>query len=74
VEIVTGGDYSDGSFWAAQLCVWDGATLAVENTKVWYWTSDTAIESVAVGDVDGDENVEIMSGGHYWDGTRRIAS
>jgi hypothetical protein len=69
VEIVTGGDYHDGTRLATQLCVWDGATLALEGVKSWYWTSDTYINSVAVGDVDNDGSVEIVTGGAYWDGT-----
>ena len=73
VEIVTGGFYNDGTRNIAQLCVWDGATLALENIKTWYWTNDTDIYSVAVGDVDGDGKNEIVTGGYYNDGTRNIA-
>ena len=64
-EIVTGGYYNDGTRNVAQLCVWNGATLALENVKTWYWTGDTQIESVALGDVDDDGNVEIVTGGYH---------
>jgi FG-GAP-like repeat len=70
VEIVTGGHYFDGFRYNAQLCVWNGSTLALEQVTTWYWTSSTDIYSVAVGDVDGDQSLEIVTGGDYWDGTR----
>ena len=72
-EIVTGGSYFDGSRQIAQLCVWNGATLALENVKTWYWTGSTVINSVALGDVDNDGQVEIVTGGYYNDGVRNIA-
>jgi hypothetical protein len=73
VEIVTGGYYDDGTRWNAQLCVWDGATQALENVGTWHWTGDTSISSVAFGDVDGDGKQEIVTGGWYHDGTRFVA-
>jgi hypothetical protein len=72
-EIVTGGWYHDGTRFVAQLCVWDGATLAFENVAVWYWTSNTRIYSVAVGDVDSDGQAEIVTGGSFNDGSRNVA-
>jgi len=30
------GGYNDGVRVNAQLCVWNGATLALENVKTWY--------------------------------------
>ena len=34
---------------------------------------DTVINSVALGDVDGDGQVEVVTGGYYFDGTRNVA-
>ena len=73
VEIITGGAYNDGTRWIAQLMVWNGATLALENVMPWFWTGDTYINSVAIGNVDADPADEIVTGGSYFDGTRWIA-
>jgi hypothetical protein len=73
VEVVSGGYFNDGSRDVAQLCVWDGASLSSELVETWYWTSDTNINSVAVGNVDGDSAAEVLTGGAYWDGTRSVA-
>jgi len=73
LEIVTGGYYNDKFRDVAQLVVWDGTTLAVENIRTWYWTSDTRINSVAVADVDDDTDMEIVTGGYYFNGVRDVA-
>ena len=70
IEIVSGGYYTDNTVWSSQLTVWNGTTLALENVRVWYWTSNTQIASVAAGDVDGDGGIEIVTAGAYFDNTR----
>jgi len=72
-EIVTGGWYNDGTHWNAQLIVWDPATMAVLNVVTWFWGTDTQISSIAIGDVNGDGKVEIVTGGSYYDGARWVA-
>ena len=72
-EIVTGGYYDDVDRYVAQLCVWDGATLALKNVKTWYWNSGTYIRSIAVGDVDADSKAEIVTGGEHFDLHRWVA-
>jgi len=69
-EIVSVGYFSDGSRWNAQLVVWNASTLVAEAATSWFWTSNTQAVSVAIGDVDGDSGVEIVSGGSFFDGTR----
>ena len=73
VEIVTGGYFNDGARNIAQLVEWNGASLAVDRLTTWYWTGNTVINSVALGDADGDGQVEIVTGGYFNDGTRNIA-
>jgi len=72
-EIVTGGYYDDVDRYVAQLCVWDGATLALKNVKTWYWNSGTYIRSIAVGDVDADSKAEVVTGGEHFDLHRWVA-
>lgn len=72
-EIVTSGYYFDGARWATQLCLWNGATMSVKNVQSWYWTSHTQILTVDVGDADLDGKNEVVTGGHFFDGSRWIA-
>jgi hypothetical protein len=71
VEIVTGGFYFDGVRSNAQLIEWNGATLAVDRLIGWYWTGNTAINSIALGDVNNDGQDEVVTGGFYTDGASR---
>jgi len=73
VEVVSGGYYNDGVRNIAQVIEWNGANLAVDRLTGWYWTSNTVVNSIAIGDVDADGQVEVVSGGYYNDGVRNIA-
>jgi hypothetical protein len=73
IEIVTGGYYNDGVRDVAQLVVWDAETLTVEDVAAWYWTGDTRINAVAIGNVDSDGAIEVVTGGSYHDGVREVA-
>ena len=73
VEMVTGGQFNDGTRGVAQLVFWNGVDLTLDDLKTWYWMGDTTIFSVAIGDVVGDSGVEIITGGCYNDGFRSVA-
>ena len=68
-----GGYYWDGSRYAAQLRGWSGASLQLENVRTWRWISGTFVDSVAVGDVEGDGQAEIVTGGRYFEASTRFA-
>ena len=70
-EVVTGGYFKQltADTYAAQLCVWDAETLALEHVQAWLWGIDTKVASVAVGDVDGDGKKEVVTGGDYFTDT-----
>ena len=57
----------------AQLSFGMAQHLQLEKVKTWYWTGNTVINSVAIGNVDGDSQVEIVTGGYYFDGIRNVA-
>ncbi len=70
LSIVAGGAYNDGTRWNAQLTVWNGVTMALQNVRTWFWTSNTYINSVAVGNITGSSSLSIVTGGSFNDGTR----
>ncbi len=70
LSIVTGGATFDGTRWNAQLAVWNGATLALQNVKAWFWTGNTYINSVAIANITGSSALSIVTGGSFNDGTR----
>lgn len=70
LELVTGGEFFDGYRWNAQLIVWNGSTLIAEKTTNWYWTDNTEVSSVTVGNITGGLGLDIVTGGAFFDGTR----
>ena len=72
-EIVTGGTFNDGVRNVAQLIIWDSSGLTAKKLTTWYWTDDTAINSLSIGDVDGDGHIEIVTGGYFNDDSRKVA-
>lgn len=70
MEVVTGGSFFDGYRWNAQLIVWNGSSLVAEKVTNWYWTGNTQVSSVAVGNITGGVGLDIVSGGAFFDGTR----
>jgi hypothetical protein len=44
------------------------SALVSQNITSWYWTSDTNASAIAIGDVNGDGQTDIVSGGYYNDG------
>ena len=73
MEVVTGGYFNEGTRNIAQLIEWNGASLAVDRLTTWFWNSNTGISSVALGDVDNDGKIEVITGGYFNDGIRNIA-
>jgi hypothetical protein len=70
LSIITGGAYNDGTRWNSQLAVWNGVTMALQNVRTWFWTSNTYINSVAVANITGSPSLSIVTGGSFNDGTR----
>jgi hypothetical protein len=71
VEIVTGGITNDCIYDNGQIRVWhwDGTTLTLEASKEWASEGLTEVSYVCAGDVDGDFEVEIVSGGAAFNAT-----
>jgi len=70
VEIVTGGSFWDGTRFNGLVQVWTGANLSLERSLSWYWTSNTYVASLAIGDVNGDDSNEVVIGGGSFDFSR----
>lgn len=68
-NVVAGGAFSDGTRLNAWVAALSG-TLATSWALTWYWTGDTQVTSLAVGDVNGDTKGEVVAGGSFFDGTR----
>jgi hypothetical protein len=67
-EILTGGFYSDGLAAYGQLRVWswDGDYLLLKASREWgsgNYLSYEGVSAIATGDVDGDGEIEVVTGG-----------
>ncbi len=64
-EIVTGGFAYDGQKMNAQLRIWNwnGDALALEKSHEWFTDDITEIKCVSLGDVNADNQVEIVTSG-----------
>jgi hypothetical protein len=64
-EIVTGGFAYDGENVTAQLRIWNyaGSTLVLEKSHAWITEDITEIKAIALADVDGDNQVDIVTSG-----------
>ena len=64
-ELVTGGFAYDGANVTAQLRIWNyaGGTLVLEKSCEWVTEDITEIKAIALDDVDGDNQVDIVTSG-----------
>ena len=64
-EIVTGGFAYDGENVTAQLRIWNyaGSILVLEKSHAWVTEDITEIKAIALADVDGDNQVDIVTSG-----------
>ncbi len=68
--VISGGWFNDGTRFNAFVSVQNGATLVPSSALTWYWTGDTQVSSLAVGDVNGDGHKEVVAGGAFFDNVR----
>lgn len=64
VEIVTTGQ--DGIYAQLRIWNWDGTALTLEHSEEWTYTGTARALSVFASDLDGDGNVEIVTGGQAY--------
>jgi CTP:phosphocholine cytidylyltransferase-like protein len=69
-EVVVGGAFNDNTRWNAFDAVLNGNNLAPLSVLTWFWNSNTYVNSVAIGNVTGDGNPEVVVGGDFFDNTR----
>jgi hypothetical protein len=74
LDIITAGSHYDGTRWVAMVVVFNGATLAIESYKEWVWGQHTEVYTVAVGNLTGGPNLDIVTAGDYFNGVNWIAN
>ena len=65
LEMVTGGFAFDGEKFNAQLKIWNWSTqkIACENSQEWITDDVTEVKAIALDDVNGDSQVDIVTAG-----------
>ena len=73
IEVVTAGNRDNGLQKMAQLGVWDGNTLELENMIEWGYGDNNTANAVAIGTLDNKEQIEIVTAGTFYNGTCTVA-
>ncbi len=75
VEILTGGSFSNGSTYFAQLRVWswDGDNLVLESSNEFTDTEGASVSSIFVSDLDKDGKSEVITSGTTYNDTHSSA-
>ncbi len=69
-KIFTVGEFNDGVNLNGQLRVWSWGSLTLEDSKEWFDGDFTDGNNVYSMDLDGDGEIEIVTVGSFYDGTR----
>jgi hypothetical protein len=71
MEIVSGGEYFDGSAYSGQIIVWNATTLTAERMVNWRLGLTNTVSSVTVGNFSGGATLDIVSAGTTNDTIRK---
>jgi 4-amino-4-deoxy-L-arabinose transferase-like glycosyltransferase len=72
-EIITAGNYFNGTCNHAQIFVWSGSSLVLKTSTMWCWLYGTQVNVVTTVNNMYNGRVQILSGGSYDNGTKEIA-
>jgi hypothetical protein len=72
LEIVSGANTFDGVNYIGHMAIWNGTTMALERQTFWRLGINTFVTSVAAENVSLGTSLDVVSGGHIFDGTNNI--